>query len=373
MKDISLIEEIAAEIHISSKEKAKEFADRMIRVKDFGSKFKKCYTKKIKPSKKEVIRVVGVTHNRQSISGFGGILFGISGIGFGMTYNNSKISDTWNISRFEVGDIDFFEYSQRLRWKEYSITYQILADIIDKNESIDIILTDMPLVISRKEQINKEFDRKIKREWDILVNISNNFWKQNIDRIFPFNSNGPFLVSLRRRTNLSLFKALEKKGIETSLDNIPYDCENFVLNNLSIIFESGHSRILRWILGEKERTVTYSISDLELDPRWEPSALKSKDLLGFFLRAKPNTDIWSVELPGGRDFWTVESVDKLCSNILVLSIFNDDKSYPLPLWYSQKFSNFPKEILYYYKKMIIEELAKYNSNLKENELNEQRI
>ena len=67
------------------------------------------------------------------------------------------------------------------------------------------------------------------------------------------------------------------------------------------------------------------------------------------------TPVWQIETLGNRQNgqWKSEDVDRMCSMITYLTMYDNPKVTPLPLWYAQKLVRMPKEVLVnYYKETL---------------------
>ena len=93
-----------------------------------------------------------------------------------------------------------------------------------------------------------------------------------------------------------------------------------------------------------------------MDPRWQPSALHSVGILGMFLRARQQTEIWHIQVPGHKTQWSTEALDRLAYDMIQATLYDDRNSLPLPLWFAKKNVRFPKELLMAYREGIEKEL-----------------
>jgi hypothetical protein len=89
--------------------------------------------------------------------------------------------------------------------------------------------------------------------------------------------------------------------------------------------------------------------------RAEPKSVATYGLIGLHLQVGIKTPIWQLETLGNRENgqWTSEDVDRMCSLIAYLTLYDNPKVTPLPLWYAQKLVRMPKVVLVnYYKETL---------------------
>jgi hypothetical protein len=358
MTEIStLADEIAAEIEIGLPDAAQRTALRLKKLGGLVNGLKDAgLVKKINidPHDSSPLEIVGLSTTATTQTAFGGLLYGVSALSYGLKISQSDILDSWQASRVNVGDIDYSGIEERIRWKQFSLAYTILKNLLDENR-IQLILLDLPLFISRREEATIFDDVNINAEWRDLEEQVNTFWKENLNRLFPFNPKGKLIASLRPHSVSSLFSAFYNNR-NTSPDDISSELFELLQKEQKSINQLGQSRIMERILTSNTRSVAYSYEDLDLDPRWQPQELHQAGILGLFMRAHNNTDIWHIQIPGHKSLWPSEAIDFLTQRLIRSTLYDNSNAVPLPLWYAQKMVRFPKELLVAYREQITKEL-----------------
>jgi hypothetical protein len=357
----SLADEVAAEIELGLPIAAKNAADRL---KALGETAKKLGDLGLARSIKEPpvvindLSVAGVSTTNITIPAFGGLLYGVSSIAQVMRLSGSDILESWDIARVKMGDIDFYGKQERLTWQQLALTFDVLEALIEEKKS-QIILMDLPLFISRREEAVIADDSSVQDEWDMLVSRINEFWEKHLQKVFPFNPEGIMIGSLRSHSATSLFSAL-KKNPESSPDDSGIKLSNYIVDHWSQCQQLGQSRLLAQVLKPSSRSIAYSYEDLDMDPRWQPSALHDVGILGMFVRARQRSEIWHLQVPGHKSQWSSLSLDKFVYFIVQATLYDDKNALPLPLWFARKNVKFPKELLLAYREGIEKELGQHD-------------
>lgn len=357
MENTYLVDEIAAEIELSLPEAAQRTVLRFKRLQQLSKGLTETgLVKKITvdPFDTRPMEIMGLSTSATTLAAYGGLLYGASAIAYGLKIAQADILESWQTSRVKVGDLDFSGKDERVRWKQISLIYEILK-ILLVEDRCQLILLDLPLFISRREEASIFDDENIAREWHELEENVNNFWKENQNRIFPFNPKGIVIASLRPHSASSLFAALYRNW-NTSPDVISPELKELMVKEQKVLYQLGQSRILEKILLPSTRTIAYSYEDLDLDPRWQPQELHHAGILGLFVRAHSNTDIWHIQVPGHKTQWTSNAIDALTYQLIRATLYDNSAAVPLPLWYAQQLIRFPKELLLAYREQINKEL-----------------
>lgn len=358
MDHSTLIDEIAAEIELSLPDAAHRTASRLRRLQFIRQGLSEAgFIRKINidPFDSRPINITGVSTAASSLSAYGGLLIGTSSLAYGLRISRTDVLETWQISRVSIGDIDFAGKDERIRWKQLRLIYEVLEALLDDGRS-QIILLDLPLFISRREEATIVEDPNIAEEWRELEERVNTFWSEHLNRLYPFKTNGIVVASLRPHSASSLFAALYK-NINTSPDVLTSELQDFLHKEETAIHRLGQSRILEQVLTPKSRSIAYSFEDLDVDPRWQPRELHHTGILGFFMRTSSQTDVWHIQIPGHRSQWTSETIDHLANRIIRATLHDSVSAIPLPLWYAQQMVKFPKELLIIYRDQIKKELT----------------
>jgi len=357
MERSTLVDEVAAEIELGLPETARRAAERLHKLDEIATHLARGGLRRrltVDPYSSSHLEMVGVSTARSSIPAFGGLLYGTSALAHGLRIARSDVLDAWEISRIKVGDMDYFGKDERMRWQQILLVYEVL-EVLLKEGRPRIILLDLPLFISRREEATVFEDTMIAAEWEELESRINAFWVKHLGQLYPFSPDGVVLASLRSHSATSLFAALLKNP-NTTPDPIDEETAQLVQGEWTLLRQLGQSRLLDQVLSALTRSIAYSYEDLDLDPRWQPQELHHVGILGLFMRARHRTGIWHIQVPGHRTQWSSEALDQLSINLIRATLYDDGSAIPLPLWYAQQLVRFPKELLYAYRECIAEEL-----------------
>ena len=357
MEQSTLVDEVAAEIELGLPATAMRVAERLHRLNEVAARLAHDgLVRKLTmdPHDSSHLEVVGISTAHSSIPAFGGLLYGASALAHGLRIARTEVLDAWQISRVKVGDIDYFGKEDRMRWQQLMLVYEVLEALLEERQP-QIILLDLPLFISRREEATVSEDAMIYAEWDALESQVNTFWAERLSQVYPFNPDGVIIASLRSHSATSLFAALLKNS-NTSPDPVSDGLALFIQQEWKILQQLGQSRLLDRVLSSSTRSVAYSYEDLDLDPRWQPEELHHVGILGLFLRARHQTGVWHIQVPGHRAQWSSETLDRLSVNLIRATLYDDASAIPLPLWYAQQLVRFPRELLVAYRERIEEKM-----------------
>jgi hypothetical protein len=297
------------------------------------------------------IKATGIACISNQLPAFGGVLYGAAALRHDVTVIGNRVVDTYQDSRIDINDINYLQTKQRLIWKEYLLVYQLLGELFTEIELPQIILTDIPLLIARGEQGSNLEEDDIKEEWYTLMSVMTKFWQSNLHRIFPEDANGPMVVSLSKRHFGAILNAIEKKATNASPEQIDQAALSLVVKEWDRLRQAGIIRILNGMLKAGKRTSAYYYDALgEEVLRAEPKVISKYGLIGLHARVGIKTPIWQLETLGNRESgqWTTDSIDRMCSMIAYLTLYDNPKMYPLPLWYAKRLVRMPKTILVNY-------------------------
>jgi hypothetical protein len=258
--------------------------------------------------------------------------------------------------RVQLGDLDFYESGQRLRWKQTQRLFELVDELLDEAQPARTILLDHPIYIARGQEGGREMLEEVQEEWLEMVDAVNSFWKRHRGFLFPLAPAGATVASVSSQNATPLFVAL-RNNPETSVDQVTPELPGFIRAAWSQLRRAGMGRLLDTLLPPRARTVAYSLEDLNLDPRWQPTELHHSGILGFFLRAGPQTPIWHVQMAGHRTQWTSEQLDALATAICDATMGTGGKAEPLPLWYARRLAAFPHVMLEVFRNLAQERMS----------------
>ncbi|QTA78416.1 Uncharacterized protein dnl_06370 [Desulfonema limicola] len=354
MKSIELAKEITATMSLRLPGTVGKIANKMRYIDARAPQFSK--GRVIRPvieSKFEKIKAVGISSKNNHLQAFGGILYGAAALRQDLTIIGNKVVETFQDSRIDINDMNYLVNRQRLIWKEYLLVYTLLNELFSEPELPDIILIDLPLLVGRGEQSGQIENDDIAEEWAAVMDCMTSFWERHLSRIFPENPEGPMLVSISSRHFGAILNALREKGQDGTPEDIEIDTLELIKSDWDRMREAGIIRILKGMLRAGRRTSAYYYDALGRDAlRAEPKIIADYGLIGCHAQIGIKTPIWQIETLGNREkgVWSSKDIDRLCSMIAYLTLYDNSQAMPLPLWYARRLVKMPKTVLISYLK-----------------------
>lgn len=357
MKSIEMAKEITATMSLRLPGTVGKIANKMRYIDKKAPEFLKGdFIKTIPDIEFKNIKATGISSKSNNIQAFGGVLYGSSALRHDILISGNKVIDTFQDSRIDINDMNYLETKQRLIWKEYNLVYQLLDELLSESELPDIIILDIPLILKRTEQSNKLEIEEIKEEWDETLEVISKFWQKHLPNVFPENPNGPIIISLSEKYFGAALYAINEKDHTASPEELKTEIISLINKEWDKLKEVGILRTLKGLLRTGKRTVAYYYDALGADIlRSEPKLISSYGLVGLHLQVGVRTPIWQIEMLGNREsnLLNTENIDKICSLVSYLTLYDDPKILPLPLLYAQKLVKMPTQILKtYYKETI---------------------
>jgi hypothetical protein len=294
------------------------------------------------------VYAVGVSSKSRSMPALGGILYGAAALRHDVVVSDNQVTEGFQDSRVDLNDMNFLDASERLAWKEYILVYQLLTDLLDSDTQPDVIFVDIPLLVPRAEQSLSLAEPDVEAEWRELIEVMEAFWQRFLPSIYPNDPNGPFLVSLqsRRDLNAAVLNALREKGPAGSPEAIGNEALDLVQSEWAQLRRVGILRFLRGALRAGHRTAAYYYEALGRQmKRFEPRTVANHGLIGFHIQVGLRTPIWKIETVGAPGQWDSEALDRLASITAFLTLNDNPRMKPLPLWYAEQLVMMPREVL----------------------------
>lgn len=308
--------------------------------------------------------VVGVAVDAQTIPAFGGLLYGTAVHAHRLRMQGYTITQANEQTQVRLGDLDFYETTQRLRWKRVQHTFELLNSVLEQPRQPRLTLLDVPIFVSRGEDRNREQIEDVEEEWLNMLDTVNGFWSRWINQLVPQRDSGVVIASLQKQNALSLFTALHNNP-QTSPDIVAPELPGFVRSEWRRLRRAGMSRVLELMLLGRSRTVAYSFEDINLEPQWEPQALHHTGILGFFMRAGDRSPIWQIQVAGHRSQWTSEQLDWLALSIAEATLSDGIRSEPMPLWYARQLATLPQSTLVVFRELVQDRMKNEPQALKD--------
>ncbi|MBF6125045.1 hypothetical protein [Nocardia brasiliensis] len=294
------------------------------------------------------IYAVGVSSKSRSMPALGGVLYGAAALRHDIVVSGNQVTEGFQDSRVDINDMNFLDASERLAWKEYILVYQLLTDLLDSDTKPDVIFTDIPLLVPRAEQSLSLAEPDVEEEWRELIEVMEAFWQRFLPSIYPNDPNGPFVVSLqsRRDLNAAVLNALREKGLAGSPEAIGSEALDLIQSEWTQLRRVGVLRFLRGALRAGHRTAAYYYEALGRQmKRFEPRTVANHGLIGFHIQVGLRTPIWKIETVGAPGQWDSEALDRLASITAFLTLYDNPRMKPLPLWYAEQLVMMPREVL----------------------------
>lgn len=302
----------------------------------------------IEPRRFDRVYAVGVSSKSRSMPALGGILYGAAALRHDIVVSGNEVTEGFQDSRVDINDMNFLDASERLAWKEYILVYQLLTDLLDSDTKPDVIFVDIPLLVPRAEQSLSLAEPDVEEEWRELIEVMEAFWQRFLPFIYPHDPSGPFLVSLqsRRDLNSAVLNALREKGSAGSPEAINSEALDLVQSEWAQLRRVGVLRFLRGALRAGHRTAAYYYEALGRQmKRFEPRTVAKLGLVGFHIQVGLRTPIWKIETVGAPGQWDSDALDKLASITAFLTLNDNPRMKPLPLWYAEELVKMPREVL----------------------------
>jgi hypothetical protein len=298
----------------------------------------------------ERLWAVGIASASNHIPAFGGVLYGAAALRQDVTLVERKASPNYQDSQVDVADMTFVQVDNRLQWREYRLTYQLLEELFDGTTLPDLILLDLPLLVFRGVQAASIGDDDVREEWEDLLALLSRFWGRYAARCYPSNPNGPLVAHLGRQHFGAVLTAIQAEGAKGAVDPVTPELAGLIAGEWDELRRAGVNRVLKGLLRPGKRTAAYPYTALGRDAlRAAPKVLGEAGLLGFHMQVGYRTPVWQVETVGPADRWTPDALDRLAAMLRHLTLHDHPKALPLPLWYATRLARVPDKLLYNYR------------------------
>ena len=354
----TLAAEIAAELEFALPKAAQGLAARLRQIKALNAELARLGLVRrlvIADDDTTTYDICGIAASASSLPAFGGLLYGTAVHAHRLHLAQRTIQDASEQVRVHMGDLDFYESGQRLRWKQTQHLFEMVGEFVEQPVAPRIILLDQPILMSRSQEGSRKQIEEVEEEWLAMVDGVNGFWRSNLSRCYPLTADGVIIASVVTQNALPLFLALLNNA-KTSADAIDAALPEYVHAQWTRLRQAGIGRMLDALLPPRSRTIAFAFEDIQLDPRWQPSALHNSGIQGFFLRAGAQTPIWQVQVAGHQSEWTSERLDSVARAICQATLGSGSHAEPLPLWYARRLAAFPRNMLEVFRDLAREQL-----------------
>lgn len=288
---------------------------------------------------------VGIAATSRHLPAWGGLLYSTGALKQGVVVEGATIVRTFQDSRVDVGDMTWLEYERRLEWKCFRQVYELLDDLFSNSlELPNLIVLDVPLVVGKNSYAqvldDSDLNRELKDEISQLRAQVEQFWNINLHKCYPYDLNGPKIVSLGRRKFGSLLHLLEDRGGSATPDPINPEVISIIQAKWKDILSIGIERLMTGILSSGHRSAAFAFRMDKLENLNFPQALIQEGLMGFHYVAGLRTDPVLVQTVGSVTSWDhaggSHALDELAEMLMGLTYFDSKRAVPLPLWYARE-------------------------------------
>lgn len=348
---ITLAQSIAAAMQLRLPGTAGRVARKMRYIDEVAPKFRTGGLVRDLPDERfERVWAVGIASHSNHVPAFGGVLYGAAALRQDVVVAERKATASYQDSQVDVADMTFVQVDNRLQWKEYGLTYQLLEDLFDGASLPDLVLLDLPLLVFRGIQAASVGDDDVRDEWEGLLDLLSRFWGRYAGRCYPSNPNGPLVVHLGRQHFGAVLTAIQAEGVKGAVDPVTPELAALVAGQWDDLRRAGVNRVLKGLLRPGKRTAAFPYAALGRDAlRAAPKLLGETGLLGFHMQIGYRTPVWQVETVGPTDRWTPEALDRLAALLRYMTLHDHPGALPLPLWYATRLVKVRDKLLYGYR------------------------
>lgn len=363
MNENPLAQEITAQIQLGLAGTVGKLAKQLRAIDKLAPKLKEGgIVRKLTIDRNVRRRAVGISVANRRIEAFGGLLYAVAAVAHELTTEGADIAHSGQESRLDVGDMDLLEFERRIEWKSYHLVYDLLEELFDGGDLPDVIMLDIPLIMGRDvypqivDSSDSRRNKYMQDEIDKLKIRVEGFWQKHVSNVFPFDPNGPRVVTLNRGRLSGVLRLIEKQGQDISPDPIDSELEEMIQTNYSKMLSVGTERLIKGVLMPEYRTAAIERDNSTSDKRPFPRSLIERGTIGFHylcgLRGRPV----QVETLGSAAEWHSQggsqALDDLAADLTALTYFDNVKALPLPFWYAQQTVEVVKKkgLLEFYKR-----------------------
>ena len=308
------------------------------------------------------LAVSGISSHSAVTRALGGFIYASAAVRTDLAIRENKVSTVGSDSVSELDDIDFEAQRKRLDLVEIRHNYVLVGHLLEQGSPTQLVLIDTPLFISRELQ---PLDRNVRHaaEYERTKSEIERFWTTWRDKLFPWNPNGPVLVSIladRFSTIVSIARQdlRTKEGRQHVLEaDGLVDAGLGKLHDLEAqLVGIGDTRFISGILGGHTRTIAFRMSAQQ--SRIQPAAEAAKGLIGFHYRSSRPGEIRLAQLAGESEDWTTAQLDAVAWRLMVLDMQSQRKSMPLPQLLSRQQLGILDKFAGFYRQGLNEALRK---------------
>lgn len=235
------------------------------------------------------LAVSGIASHSCIHRALGGFIYASAAVRTDLMIQDNKVSTAGSDSVSELDDIDFEAQRKRLDLVEMRHCYALVERLLKQNGSANLILIDTPLFIDR-EMVPLKRNVRHWAEFEKTRDAIEKFWQNNRKDLFPWNPDGPVLVSILAE-RFSAIVSIARQDLRTddgrkhilTNDGFTPDAAAKLLDLEESLVGIGDTRFINGILGNFTRTIAFRMT--ENRSRMEPSTEVSQGVIGFHFRS----------------------------------------------------------------------------------------
>jgi len=280
------------------------------------------------------LMVSGIATRSCVSKALGGFIFGSAAVRTDLLIQENKVSTTGTDSVSDLDDIDFEAQRKRLELIEMRHSYALVERLLEQSTAAHLILTDTPLFINREMMPLKQNARH-RIEYDKTMLAIEQFWLKYRQHLFPWNQNGPVLVSILAE-RFSAIVSIARQDLRTEegrkhvllSDGFSGVAIEKIQNLAERLNGIGDTRFINGILGPFTRTIAFRMT--ENRSRMEPADDVEHGVIGFHFRSARSGQIQMAQLAGEESDWSGELLDQVAWRLMVLDMQSQRKAALLP-------------------------------------------
>lgn len=306
------------------------------------------------------LAVSGITSHSCVQRALGGFVFASAAVRTDLLIQENKISTVGSDSVSELDDIDFEAQRKRLDLVEMRHNYALVERLLAQGGNASLILIDTPLFIGR-DMAPLERNKRHWVEYEKTRDAIEQFWHQHRQALFPWNQEGPVLVSILAE-RFSAIVSIARQDLRTEAgrkylllaDGFSPESTAQLEGLEERLVGIGDTRFINGILGNFSRTIAFRMT--ENRSRMEPASEVGEGVIGFHFRSARASQIKLAQLAGEEGDWNSELLDAVASRLMILDMQNRKKAMPLPQLLSRQQLGILEQFTAYYRQGLNEAL-----------------
>jgi hypothetical protein len=268
----------------------------------------------------------------------GGFLYAAGAVRLDLIVEDNRIATGVQDSVCEVDDIDYEDQLLRLKLISMRQAYELADAALRDGTRRDTVVLDTPLLLSRAMIAPREdgAHQGHRAAYEATIERVEQFWRDHQDRLFPWNEDGPVLVSVGTGRYGAVLQ-LAQQDLRTASGR------EFVVNGEELdagalaevegmeraILSIGERRFVQGLLGPFTRSAAYRLNIHS--PRMEPAELADAGVIGFHFKGAQGTAARFAHVLGPADAWTSRKLDQVSGLLMSMSAIGGQQAEPLPL------------------------------------------